>query len=782
MMPVRPVSIGKPIKRREDPRLIRGRATYTDDIRLPGMLHAAFVRSDYPAGRIVRIDPSRALERTGVVAVYTGEDLRGRIGRTPCLVRPEGERDVPHPVLADGVVRYVGQPVAVVLAEDPYTARDAVLDVQVEIDSLPAVVDVERALEEEAPRVYDALPDNVCLTIDEKDREAEVDRLFAQAHGRVSLRLVNQRLAPLPMEGRGAVAQWDAGPEKLTLWSSTQVPHNVKQQVAVALGIPEIRVRVITPEVGGGFGCKIPVYPEECLIPWISRELERPVKWVETRSENLMNTTHGRDHVEYVEAAYSERGEILALRGKTLQNVGAYQSYFGGGIAGFTPAMAPGPYRVRAVSWEVIAAYTNTIATDAYRGAGRPEAAYLIERVMGAVARELGLDPVEIRRRNLIPKDAFPYETATGNTYDSGDYEATLARALEIFDYDNALQAREKARADGRLVGIGVATFTEVCGLGPSTDTDPLAKAGTWESATVRVEPSGNVTVLTGISPHGQGQETVFSQMVADAFGVEIGDVEVVHGDTDVVQHGVGTFGSRGIAVGGAALANAIEKVQSKAKRIAAHLLDTTPDAVDTDPGTFRVRGGERGLSFRDVAEAAHLWNVPIPGEEPGLEAAAFFEPANTTFPFGAHLCRVEVDAETGQVRIDRYVAVDDFGNVMNPLLAEGQRIGGIVQGIGQALLEEVVYDESGQLVTATLMDYAMPKAGAFPRFELDRTCTPTPLNPLGAKGVGELGTIGSTPCVVGAVLDALAPLGVTHLDMPLKPERVWQAIREARA
>ena len=780
-MPVRPVSIGTPIKRREDPRLIRGRATYADDIDLPRMYYAAFVRSDYPAGRITSIDSSRALAREGVVAVYTGEDLRGRIGRTPCLVRPEGERDIEHPVLAQGFVRYVGQGVAVVLAEDRYLARDAALDVVVDIDPLPAVADVEKALEPDAPRVYPQLSDNICLTIDATDSAEEVDRLFSQADGRVKLRLVNQRLAPVPMEGRGVIASWDAGSQKLTVWTSTQVPHNVKQQLAVTLDIPELRVRVITPEVGGGFGCKLPVYPEECLIPWISRELERPVKWIETRTENLMNTTQGRDHIEYVEAAYTKEGEILALRGKTLQNVGAYQSYFGAGIAGFTPAMAPGAYTVRAVSWEVIAAYTNTIATDAYRGAGRPEAAYLIERIMDAVARELGLDAVEIRRRNLIPKDAFPYETASGNTYDSGDYQATLARALEIFDYDGACEAREKARADGRLVGIGVATFTEVCGLGPSTDTSPLAKAGTWESAGVRVEPSGNVTVLTGVSPHGQGQETVFAQLVADAFGIGVEDVEVVHGDTDVVQHGVGTFGSRGIAVGGAALVRALEKIQAKATRIAAHLLDTTPDAVDLEDGTFHVRGGERGMTFREVAEAAHLWNVPIPGDEPGLEATAFFEPSNTTFPFGAHLCRVEVDAETGEVRIDRYVAVDDFGNVMNPLLANGQRIGGIVQGIGQALFEEVVYDDSAQLVTATLMDYAMPRAAQFPRFELDRTCTPTPLNPLGAKGIGELGTIGSTPCVVGAVLDALAPLGVTHLDMPLKPERVWRAIQGAR-
>lgn len=776
----RPVTIGAPIRRREDPRLIRGRGTYVDDVALPAALHASFVRSDHAAGRIRRIDASHARASDGVVAVYTFDDLRGRIGRVPTAVPPPEDRDVPHPVLADGFARYVGQPLAVVVAEDHYAARDGALAVEVEIEPRPAVVDVEEALEPDAPRVYDDLPDNVCMTFPPEDSEA--DRLFATAHGRVALRLVNPRLAPVPMEGRGVAAMWDPGPGRLTVWSSTQIPHRLKHQIAAALGIADVRVRVIAPEVGGGFGCKLPVYAEELLVPWIARELCRPVKWAETRTENLASTTHGRDHVESVEAAFGADGEVLAIRGRTLQNVGAYQSFFGAAIPTFTTAMIPACYRVRAVSWDVVAVYTNTIATDAYRGAGRPEAAYVMERVMDAVARELGLDPVVVRRRNLIPRDAFPYRTPTGNTYDSGDYQATLEKALAEFDYDRAREAQARARGEGRLVGIGVATFTEICGLGPSTDALAPARTGTWESATVRVEPSGNVTVLTGISPHGQGQETVFSQMVADAFEIGLEDVEVIHGDTDVVQHGVGTFGSRGIAVGGSALAVAIERVREKARRIAAHLLDAIPEQVEADGGRFVVRGTDRAMGFREIAEAAHLWNVAVPGEEPGLQAVAFFEPQSTTFPFGAHLCQVEVDSETGVVRIERYVAVDDFGNVMNPLLADGQRIGGIVQGIGQALWEEVRYDGSGQLLTATLMDYAVPKASMLPRFELHRTCTPTPLNPLGAKGLGELGTIGSTPCVVSAVIDALAPLGVDHLDMPLRPERVWRAIRSAGA
>jgi carbon-monoxide dehydrogenase large subunit len=556
----------------------------------------------------------------------------------------------------------------------------------------------------------------------------------------------------------------------------------VKQQIAICLGLPEIRIRVVAPEVGGGFGCKIPAYPEECLLPFLSRRLRRPLKWAETRTENLMNTTHGRGHVEFIEAAYDREGRVLALRGKSIVEVGAYASMLGAAIATFTHLLACGPYGVQAVSWEIVDVYTNTMATEAYRGAGRPEAAYIIERVMDEVALRTGpgADRVEGRRRNLLPRDAFPHTTPTGAVYDSGNYAATLDKALARFDYAAACRARDAARAAGRLVGIGVATFTEICGLGPSTGASALSRHGTWESAEVRVEPTGNVTVMTGVSPHGQGQETAFAQLVADAFGIGLDDVTVVHGDTDQVTHGVGTFGSRGLVVGGTALRMATDKILVKAQRIAAHLLKLPEAQVRFEDGAFR--GGEIALGFRDVAMAAHLWNDPVPGEEPGLEAVARFEPPGTTFPFGVHFCRVEVDRETGQLEIQRFVSVDDVGNVINPMLADGQRLGGIVQGLGQALCEEVRYDESGQLLTATLMDYAMPRAAMFPRIELDSTCTPTPLNPLGAKGIGELGTIGSTPCLVSAALDALRPLGVTHLDMPLTPQRVWRAIREAAA
>jgi carbon-monoxide dehydrogenase large subunit len=778
-MALKPVLVGERIKRREDPRLIRGMATYTDDVKLHGMLHAAFVRSDYAAGRIVKIDATRAKQMPGVVAVFDFDDLRGQVGPTPCTAILPGMKHQPHPLLAEGEVRYAGQPIAVVVAKDRYLARDAALAVEVEIDARDAVVDPEAALQPGAPLVYEALGTNLAVHLPMPHPETE--RLFAEAAGSVSLRLVNQRVAPVPMEGRAVVAHWEDGPQKLTVWTSTQTPHGCKQQIAICLGIPELHIRVIAPEVGGGFGQKIANYGEECLLPWISRKLRKPVKWAETRTENLAASAHGRGHVTQVEAAYDRNGKILAVRGKTIAELGAFASMLGAAIPTFTHLLAAGPYTIQAVSWELQVVYTNTMATDAYRGAGRPEAAYNIERLMDAVAAKLGLDRVEIRRRNLIPAGAFPYHSPTGAVYDSGNYQACLDKALAKFDYPSAVAARDRARAEGKLAGIGVATFTEICGLGPSTGTAPPARAGTWESAELRVEPTGAVTVMTGASPHGQGQETAFAQMVADAFGIDIDRVNVVHGDTDVVTHGVGTFGSRGLVVGGTAVHMATQKILAKAKRIAAHLLDTTEERVNVESGVFSVVGGARKLSFADVASAAHTWGVAIPGEEPGLEAVARFEPSGTTFPFGAHFCTVSIDRDTGQLTLERFVSVDDVGNIINPLLADGQRLGGIIQGLGQALCEEVRYDDSGQLMTGTFMDYAMPRAAMFPRIELDSTCTPSPLNPLGAKGIGELGTIGSTPCLVSAVLDALAPLGVTHVDMPLKSEKLWRLIQGAQ-
>ena len=777
-MAVKPVMVGERIKRREDPRLIRGLATYTDDIKLYGMLHAAFVRSQHAAGRLTRVDTSKALARSGVVAVYTIEDIRDHLkGATWHAVLP-GMNDVTPPLLAERVVRYVGQPIAVVIATDRYLARDAALDVDVDIEPTPAVVDAEQALEPNAPRVYEQFADNLCYRMGGKNPTA--DQLFKAADGTVSLRLVNHRVAPVSMEPRAVLAQWEEGPGKLTLWTSTQTPHGVKQQLSRSLGIPDIRIRVIAPEVGGGFGCKIPVYPEECLLSVVSRKLRRPVKWAETRTENLLNTTHGRGHVDYVDAAYRSNGEVTAVRAKMIVDVGAYPSMYGPAVPTFAGLLLSGCYRLQAVSTEIVTVYTNTMATEAYRGAGRPEAAYMIERVMDAVAAALNVDVAKVRRQNFIPPDAFPYSTATGASYDSANYEPTLDKALQLFDYAGARRAQAEAQSTGNLVGIGLATFTEICALGPSVGAVPEMRQGYWESAGIRVEPTGNVVVMTGASPHGQGQETAFAQIVADAFAVGIDDVVVVHGDTDVVTHGVGTFGSRGLVVGGTAVCMALDKITAKAKRIAAHLLDTTEDQVVFKDGEFTVPGAERKMSFRDVALAAHVWNVPIAGEEPGLEAVARFEPTGTTFPFAAHICQVAIDRETGELTIDRYVAVDDCGTIINPMLVDGQVLGGIIQGLGQAICEEVRYDEQGQLLTGTLMDYAMPKAHMFPRIELDETRTPSPLNPLGAKGIGELGTIGSTPCVVSAVLDALRPLGVTHIDMPVKPERIWTTIHNA--
>ena len=780
-MAQRPVTVGERIKRREDPRLIQGLATYTDDLKLHGMLHVAFVRSDYANGTIRRVDSSAARAMPGVVVVFSYDDLRGDVGRAPCTAIMPGMNDLERPLLADRSVHFVGEPIAAVVAQDRYQAADAARAIEIEIDPRPAAVDLERALDDDAPLAHPELGSNLCYRLPVQE-DPRVDELFAAAAGRVALRIGNQRVAPVPMEGRAVLAHWEEGPQKLTVWTSSQTPHGDKHQIAQCLGLPELQIRVIVPEVGGGFGQKIPTYAEDCLLAWISRALRRPVKWAETRTENLANSSHGRAQINTVEAAYATDGTLLALRGVTRADIGAYPSMLGPAIATFTHLLAPGPYAIQAVSWQIEAVYTNTTPTEAYRGAGRPEAAYSIERIIDTVAAELGQDRVELRRRNLIPAGSFPYTSATGAVYDSGDYAATLDRALERFDYREALAAQRSAREAGRWVGIGVATFTEICGLGPSGGQTPANRQGLWESAEVRVEPTGEVLVMTGVSPHGQGQETAFAQLTADALGVDLERIRVRHGDTDLVVAGVGTFGSRGVAVGGAALHMALDKVVSKARRIAAHLLDTTEEQIGFQDGVFSPRHGGRSMSFADVAMAAHVWNVPVPGCEPGLEAVARFEPGGTTFPFGVHLCQVCVDAETGELEIERFVSVDDVGHVINPLLADGQRLGGIVQGLGQALCEEFRYDESGQPLTGTLMDYAMPRAHMFPRIELDNTVTPSPLNPLGAKGIGELGTIGATPCLVSAVLDALAPLGVRELEMPLRPERIWRAIRAADA
>jgi len=774
----KPSLLGQRIRRREDPRLMRGLASYTDDLALTGARHAAFVRSGYAAGRVTRIAGEEALALPGVREVVTIDALRGHVGSMPPSRTPPGMQRVAAPLLADREVRYVGHPIAVVLGDDLYRARDGAAAVEVEIEPHPAVTDPAAALAPDAPRVYDELPDNVCQTIEVGG--AEADRLFAQAHGVVELRLEHPRVAPAALEPRAVAAAWDEGHQKLTLWSSTQVPHVVKQEVAACLGIPELRVRVVAPEVGGGFGSKTSVYPEECLLAWLAQTRGHPVRWAETRGENLLCTTHGRGQTAEVAVAYDRDGRLLAIRGTLIQDVGAFPGGNMGLLPGLYLASSTGCYAIPAARWKYTGVYTHTMAVDAYRGVGRVEPTYVIERAVDAVAAHLGLDPAEVRRRNFIPRNAFPYTTPGHLQYDSGDYTATLDRALEDFDYDAARAAQREARAAGRLVGIGLAASTEVCSFGPSVGGDPGGTSGYWESAAVRVEPSGNVTVLTGLSPHGQGTETVLAQMVADRLGIDFDSVAVVSGDTDAVPHGVGTHGSRGATVGGTALYMALGKIVEKAGRIAAHHLDVTADKIAFEDGVFRVPGAERMLGFRDVARAAHVWSIPVPGEEPGLEALAVFEPEGMTFPNSVHLCQVEVDPETGEIDLQRYLAVDDCGVQLNPMLVDGQRLGGIVQGLGQVFGEELRYDDDGQPGNASFMHYPMPRASWFPRIELASTCTPTHVNPLGAKGVGEAGTITAPACLVNAALDALRPTGVTHLDMPLTRERVWRAMRGA--
>ncbi len=766
--------VGTPVRRREDPRLITGRATYVDDVKLVGMVHAAFIRSPYAHAKIVRVDLAKAKAHAGVLAAFSGADLHaaGMTASLPVAHKMPDLKTPPHYPLAVDEVRFVGEAVAVLIANDPYIARDAAELVEVEYDELPIVVEVEKAMAPGAPLVHASLGTNVAYAM--PLRAGDPDGAFASADVVVKQRLVNQRLAPVPIETRGVVAQWDAGAGRVTLYSSTQIPHLLRTQLSLILGLPETNVRAIAPEVGGGFGSKLNVYAEEAVAAWLAMRLGRPVKWSETRSECFQAMIHGRDQIADCEIAAKRDGTIVGLRARILANLGAYHQLLTPVIPTLTVLMAPGPYRIANVDLEVTGVFTNTMSTDAYRGAGRPEATYLIERLMDLVARKLGADPADVRRRNFIEPSAFPFTTATGLTYDSGDYAKTMEKALQLADYPGVRARQAALRAEGRYLGIGLSTYVEVCGMGPSA---AMPAAG-WDSATIRVEPTGSVTVLTGISPHGQGEETTFAQLVADELGVAIDDIAVVHGDTDRVQYGVGTFGSRGTAVGGAALKLAIETIQAKAIKIAAHRWGADPADLEYRDGKIGLRGDpSKAMTTAEAGFLAFMGDQLPPGLEPGLDATRRFEPPNFVYPFGTHVCVVEVDAETGKVSVERYVAVDDCGNVLNPMIVEGQVHGGIAQGMAQALYEEVVYDEYGQLLTGSLMDYAVPRAEQLPHFDLDRTVTPTSVNPLGVKGVGEAGTIGATPAVVNAVLDALAPFGVEHIDMPLRPEKLWKAM-----
>ena len=763
--------VGKGIRRCEDPRLITGSATYVDDIQIAGMQYACVVRSPHAAAKIRSVNTSAARALPGVMAVFTGADTK-QAGAVPCAASLPGLRVPHHHILAVDRVYFVGHPVAVVVANDRYVARDAADLVEVDYQTLPAVAGPEKALAAGAPTVHPEWPDNVAFTFHQEG--GDVDKAFREADVVVKERIVSQRLIPTAMETRGVVAEWRGAERALTLYSSTQIPHLMRTAVAGMLGLEENRLRVVAPEVGGGFGSKLNVYAEEALMGFVAMHTGKPVKWIETRRENFTCTIHGRGHVDYYEIAAKRDGTILGLKLKLIQDLGAYHQLLTPAIPTLSVLMMPGVYKCQNVRADIVGVFTNCMPTDAYRGAGRPEATHGIERIVDKLAQELKMDPAEIRLKNFVTE--FPYQTATGLTYDSGNYALPLKKALEMVEYGKLREEQKKGRAQGRLLGIGISTYGEICAMGPS----PAMPAGGWESATVKIEPSGKVTVLTGASPHGQGQETTFAQIAADEMGVALSDVLVVHGDTAVVQYGIGTFGSRGTAVGGTAVYLALQDLKAKVKKFGATLLGS--EDVTFSGGVCADNKTGKTTTLAEIAAAAYGAKQLPPNTEPGLVATRYWEPPNFTFPFGAHVVVTEVDRETGEIKILRYVAVDDCGKMINPLLVAGQIHGGVAQGLGQALWEQAVYDESGQLITGELTDYAIPKASMMPLIESSHTETPSPVNPLGVKGVGEAGTIGCSPAVVNSVVDALSPFGVRHIDMPLTPEKIWRLMEGGKA
>jgi carbon-monoxide dehydrogenase large subunit len=775
---------GSGIKRREDPRLITGQAKYTDDLTLPGTVHMAVVRSPYAHAKIKRIDTKKAATMPGVLAVFTGQQMKeAGFGPIPCawVVPNSNTKTPPYPPIAIDTVRYAGNAVAIVIATDRYVARDGADAVQVDYQPLPAVTDPLQTTKPGAPQLHADVPGNLCFHWQVSG--GDVEAAFQSAEVVVKDRIRNQRLIPNAIEPRAALAQYNSAMGEVTLWVASQNPHIARFLLSLDSGIPEHKIRVIAPEVGGGFGSKIPHYPEDSMVIFASKMLGRPIKWTETRSENYKATIHGRDHIQEVEMAAKQDGTIVGLRAKVWANLGAYLSTASTGVPTILHGlMLSGSYKIPNIHEDVYGVFTNTTPVDAYRGAGRPEATFLVERLVDLLAKKLKVDPAELRRKNFIPPFSDGYTVATGLTYDSGNYQAALDKALELADYKKLRQQQSELRAQGRYLGIGLCTYAEICGLGPSQVAGAVGfGGGLWESAIVRFHPSGKVNVMVGISPHGQGEETTFAQIVASELGVSVDDVEVLHGDTDISPQGWGTYGSRSTAVGGGALMGAIQKIKDKAKIVTAHLLEAAVEDIEYADGKFFVRGSPNQVkTIQDIALMANLaWNYPK-GLEPGLEASAFFDPPNFVYPFGAHIAVVEVDPETGEIQLTRYIAVDDCGRVINPMIVAGQIHGGIVQGVGQALWEGAAYDDSGQLLTGSMMDYALPKARYFPKFELAMTETTTNVNPLGVKGIGETGTIASTPAVYNAVMDALEPLGVQQVDMPLTPERIWRAIQQA--
>ena len=771
--------IGARVPRKEDPRLITGDGLFTDDVTLPGMVYVSLVRSPHAHARIRRIDTTAATEEPGVVAVLTGKELEAT-GALPVFITVPSMNGSKHMPITTDKARYAGDAVAAVVAESRDAAKRAADAVTVDYEPLPVVVDATKALEPGAPIVHEEMKSNLVFTYPVKG--GDVDKAFRDADVKVKLRLVNQRLIPNAMEPRAAVAKFEAG--ELTLWSTTQIPHFVQLIVALNLGLSQNKVRVIAPEVGGGFGSKLQVYAEELIVGHLAKTLGRPVKWTEERREGYLATIHGRDHVSDVELAAKRDGTILGLRVRTVANMGAYLQAFAPGIPTILHVfVVPGAYRIPAFDYEMRGAYTNTTPVDAYRGAGRPESAYVIERAIDRLADEIGMDPAEVRRRNFIPADAFPFNTISGLTYDSGDYAPALERALAMADYKGFEKRRAEAKARGNYRGIGISSYVEICGLAPSKANSALGVGwGGYESARIRVHPTGAVQVFTGTSPHGQSHETSWAQIAADALGITPNDIEVRHGDTfESPGMGVGTFGSRSLAVGGIAVHKAAEKVREKVIQIGAHLLEASPDDVVVEGGKVFVKGvPDKAKNFGDISMAAYLANNLPEGMEPGLEATVYYDPPNFTFPFGTHIAEVEIDGETGAVELVNYSACDDCGRQINPMIVEGQLHGGITQGIGQALYEAAIYDDNGQLLSGSMMEYHVPTAENVPAFKLDHTMTLTTTNPLGVKGIGEAGTIGSTPAVANAVIDALSPLGIKHLDMPFTPEKVWRAIETA--
>lgn len=781
--------IGASVRRKEDLRFVQGAGKYTDDMNLVGQVHAYILRSPHAHAAVRSIDTSAARANGGVVAVFTSEDM-AEVGGIPCgwqVHSKDGSAmaEPKHPVLAEGKVRHVGDPVAVVLAESRTQARDAAESIIVDYDVLDAVVDMQAAVTDGATSVHDDVGTNVCYDWGLGDNDA-VDEAFSNAHHVSRLDLVNNRLIPNAIEPRCAIGDYDQATGQFTLHTTSQNPHVIRLLMgAFVLGLPEHKLRVHAPDVGGGFGSKIFHYAEEIIVTWAAGQINRPVKWTADRSESFQSDAHGRDHVTTVELAMDANGNFLALRESTLANMGAYLSTFAPCIPTYLHGtLLAGQYSTPVIYCEVKAVFTNTVPVDAYRGAGRPEATYLLERIVQVAADDMGMDAAEIRRRNFIQPSEFPYQTPVALIYDTGNYEASLDKALETADYAGFGNRKAASKQAGKLRGIGIASYIEACGIAPSNVVGSLgARAGLYEAATVRVNPTGSVSVMTGSHSHGQGHETTFAQVVSEKLGIDFDSIDIVHGDTDKIPFGMGTYGSRSIAVGGTAIVNAIDKIVAKGKKIAAHLLETSESDIEFENGQFVVPGTDKAKAFGEIALAAYVpHHYPLEELEPGLEETAFYDPKNFTFPAGTYVCEVEVDPDTGTVDIASFHATDDFGVVINPMIVEGQVHGGLVQGIGQALLEGCNYDDAGQLLSGSYMDYTMPRATDVPSFSVDTTVTECTHNPLGVKGCGEAGAIGAPPAVINAILNALSEVGVTNLDMPATPHRVWQAIRDAQA